>query len=264
MCVDFKNNSGFGEFILNKKEDNIMSNAKLNIHRAGTRGYADHGWLKTNHTFSFASYYNPQRVQFGALRVLNDDIVSPASGFGTHPHNNMEIISIPIEGAIEHRDSAGNTVVIGPGEVQVMSAGRGVTHSEHNHSKDGPVNFLQIWILPNEQNVSPKYHQKKFEGDKMQNNWLTLVHPKGKGEEGLWIYQDAWLSMSNLEQGVSLKYGLHSRQNGVYFFVVDGEIEINGEKLNKRDGVEVTLAGDVEVTAIDKSKILSIEVPIMN
>lgn len=167
---------------------------KIIVHKAGSRGFADHGWLKSNHTFSFANYYNPERIRFGTLRVLNDDIIEGGSGFGEHPHDNMEIISIPVYGALEHKDSMGNKKVIHDNEVQVMSAGRGVYHSEYNHSKSDDANFLQVWIFPKEKDIDPGYAQREFNENDLKNNLRLLVSPD-KNTDTLWINQDAYISM---------------------------------------------------------------------
>lgn len=230
------------------------------VHRAESRGYADHGWLITRHTFSFAGYYDPERVRFGLLRVLNDDIIMGGSGFGTHPHDNMEIISIPIYGALEHRDSMGSVSVIRDNEVQVMSAGSGVTHSEYNHSKTEKANFLQLWIFPEIRNAEPGYDQKAFEDNKFEGKFGCIVSPDGT-EGSLRINQQAWLSVGVFEAGRHVSYNLRKKENGLYVFVIHGSVEAGGELLNERDGMGVWETGEVNLTVKDTAKILLIEVP---
>lgn len=237
-----------------------MSEKKHIIHRADSRGHANHGWLDTYHTFSFANYFDPQRVHFGMLRVLNDDYVDPGKGFGTHPHDNMEIISIPLEGDLEHRDSMGNVAVIRKGEIQVMSAGTGITHSEFNKNDDRQVNFLQIWIFPREQYLEPRYDQIKLDEAKMHNAFQQIVSPE-PGGEGAWISQDAWLSLGVIEQGTRVEYELKRAEDGVYVFVINGEAEVDGEMLGRRDGMGISGTGNFSVTAKKDSEILLIEVP---
>ena len=229
------------------------------IHKANTRGFANHGWLKSNHTFSFASYQNPERMNFGMLRVLNDDIVQPKMGFGTHPHRNMEIISIPISGALSHKDSMDNKRAIEVGEVQVMSAGTGLTHSEFNDSKTNEVNFLQLWIIPEKQEVTPYYNQKFFEESGRKNQFQTLVSPKDKLVEGsLPIHQQGYISMIDLDKDFEAEYQL---KNGAYFFLIEGEVEIANEILEHRDGLGILDAEKVIVKASKNSKLLVIDVP---
>ncbi|GAA4851843.1 pirin family protein [Algivirga pacifica] len=233
---------------------------KTVLHKAETRGVANHGWLHSNHTFSFANYYNPERIHFGMLRVLNDDQVAAGKGFGTHPHDNMEIISIPLEGDLEHQDSMGNKTVIKQGDIQVMSAGTGVHHSEYNKNADKDVKFLQIWVFPNKKGVEPRYDQITLDTDKMHNNLQQVLSPT-PNDEGVWIHQNAWFSMGNLEQGVSQKYQLHGKDQGVYAFVLEGDVTINGQSLNKRDGLGIWDIDELEVTADSNAKILLMEVP---
>ena len=248
------------------------------IHRAETRGHADHGWLDTHHTFSFARYYNPQRVNFGRLRVLNDDTVAPGMGFGTHPHDNMEIISIPLEGDLEHRDSMGNISVIRKGEVQVMSAGTGITHSEYNKNTDRPVKFLQIWVIPNKANVSPRYDQITIGTEESHNRFRQIISPS-PNDEGAWIHQDAWFSISNMDKGISLDYKPKAKGNGVYLFVIEGSVTVsstsaaNGsrnktgdaekesETLDRRDGIGIWDTDTVTVTADSDAEVLIMDVP---
>ncbi|PWG06299.1 pirin family protein [Polaribacter aquimarinus] len=232
---------------------------KKTIHKADTRGYANHGWLKSHHTFSFASYQNQERMNFGMLRVLNDDVVQPKMGFGTHPHRNMEIISIPISGVLSHKDSMDNKRAIEVGEVQVMSAGTGLTHSEFNDSKTDEVNFLQLWIIPEQQEVEPYYNQKFFEEEGRKNRFQTLVSPKTNQVEGsLPIHQQGYISMIDLEEKKEVVYHL---KNGAYFFLIDGKVEVADETLQKRDAVGISETKSVTVKAKSKSKLLVIDVP---
>lgn len=230
-------------------------------HNANTRGTANFGWLLSKHTFSFGRYYNPERIHFGALRVLNDDIVEPGMGFGTHPHDNMEIVSIPLEGDLEHKDSTGNTEVIRQGDVQIMSAGYGLTHSEYNHSKTKRVNFLQIWVLPKKQDIEPRYQQITFDPARRKNQLQTVVAPDD--ESALWINQNAWFLLTDLDAGKSITYPLHQRGNGVYVFAINGEATVNGEKLGKRDAVGLLDTEQVELTADKDAQLLLIEVPMI-
>jgi redox-sensitive bicupin YhaK (pirin superfamily) len=235
---------------------------KTIIHKANTRGYADHGWLKSHHTFSFASYQNEERMDFGMLRVLNDDIVQPKMGFGTHPHHNMEIISIPLTGALSHKDSMDNKRSIEVGEVQVMSAGTGLTHSEFNDSKTDEVNFLQLWIIPEEMSVKPNYEQRSFPEEGKKNALQTVVAPKDKLEgNALPISQQAYIYRTHLDSNSSIDLNLKSNQNGLYIFVVDGKVEIGTKKLSKRDAIGVTEIDKVSIKATNESELVIIEVP---
>lgn len=231
---------------------------KTVIHKADSRGAADHGWLKAKHTFSFANYYDPSRIHFGVLRVLNDDWVAPTMGFGMHPHDNMEIITIPLEGALRHRDSMGNEGVIEKNEVQVMSAGTGVYHSEHNASSERPVSLLQIWVMPNAKNVEPRYMQKRFDAADRQNQWQTIVSPD---KSGLWIHQDTWFSLGDFSKENTITYTLNKASNGVYLFVIDGSIEVGGETLSKRDGMGINDVNEVTIKAFSDAQVLLMEVP---
>ncbi len=232
---------------------------KKTIHKADSRGLANHGWLKSYHTFSFASYQNPNRMNFGMLRVLNDDIVQPKMGFGTHPHRNMEIISIPISGALSHKDDMNNQRSIEVGEIQVMSSGTGVTHSEFNDSKTDAANFLQLWILPEKQEVTPYYNQKMFAAAGRKNKFQTLVSPKDKQVEGsLPINQQGYISMIDLEADFETEYEL---KNGAYFFLIDGEVSVADEVLESRDAIGIENAEKVKVKASKNSKLLIIDVP---
>jgi redox-sensitive bicupin YhaK (pirin superfamily) len=230
------------------------------IHRSNTRGYYDYGWLKTNHTFSFNEYYNPERMNFGMLRVLNDDFVAPGQGFGTHPHNDMEIVSIPLSGELAHKDSTETEDVIYPNAIQVMSAGTGILHSEYNHSEKNETNFLQLWIFPDKKGHKPRYDQKSFDPDEKKNKILNIVSPQ-KNSGNLWLNQDAYLSMTDLDKNKSVNYKIHSKVNGVYLFVIDGKISVVDEKLSKRDGMGVSDTEELILKAEINSQVLIIEVP---
>jgi redox-sensitive bicupin YhaK (pirin superfamily) len=235
---------------------------KKTIHKANTRGFADFGWLHSHHTFSFSSYYNPNRMQFGALRVLNDDIVQPAMGFGAHGHENMEIVSIPIIGELAHKDSMGTAKVIYPGEVQIMSAGTGLRHSEFNNSETNIVNFLQIWVLPKERGIKPRYDQKEFLVSDRMNIFQTVVSPE-KDSNALWINQDSYFSLANLEKGKSIDYKINLEGNGAYLFLIDGSVLVDGETFEKRDGVGIAETDSFSITANENAEILLIEVPMI-
>lgn len=230
------------------------------IHKAETRGQANHGWLNSHHTFSFANYHNPERMNFGVLRVLNDDRVQGGQGFGKHPHKNMEIISIPLEGDLEHNDSMGNVTVIKEGEVQVMSAGTGITHSEYNKNKDKEVKFLQIWVVPNTKNVPPRYDQISIRDIEKENTFYQILSPN-KSDQGVWIHQDAWFHLGSFKKGVSDQYNIQKTGNGIYAFILDGAVEINGESLSKRDGIGVWNTASVTVKAEENARVLLMEVP---
>jgi redox-sensitive bicupin YhaK (pirin superfamily) len=230
------------------------------IHKAETRGNANFGWLNSYHTFSFGHYFDPARTHFGALRVLNDDTVSQGMGFGTHPHDNMEIISIPLEGDLEHQDSMGNKTVIRNGDIQIMSAGTGVSHSEYNKNKDQQVKFLQIWVFPNKRNVTPRYDQISLNAEDRHNKLQQIVSPN-PDDDGVWIHQDAWFHLGKFESGVSSEYTIKKEGNGVYVFILEGEVEINGELLLRRDGMGVSDASKLNITANTNAEILLMEVP---
>lgn len=232
------------------------------LHKASTRGHANHGWLDSYHTFSFAGYYDPQRIHFGALRVLNDDTVSGGMGFGTHPHDNMEIISIPTSGDLEHRDNMGNVQVIKQGDVQVMSAGTGIQHAEKNKNLDKPVKFFQIWVFPKEKNVKPRYDQKTFNETDKQNKLVTVVSPLGSQDGGVQIHQDAWFSLGKFSKDFTTTYQLKHKENGVYAFVIEGDVTINGEKLNRRDGLAISETPGLEIKADNDAELLLMEVPV--
>lgn len=234
---------------------------KLTVHKAGCRGHVDHGWLNTWHSFSFAGYYNPDRMHFGALRVLNDDTVQAGMGFGTHPHDNMEIISIVLSGELEHRDSMGNGSVITPGEVQVMSAGTGIRHSEFNHSSENDLSFLQIWVFPDKNNVTPRYGQTRFSDEEMSGKLRTVVSPDGS-DGSLWIHQQAWFSLGNFDAGAQLAYKLKKEGNVVYIFVISGETTVESETLGQRDAIGVSeIDSEIRITTQKPSKILVMEIP---
>ena len=230
-------------------------------HSAASRGHAHHGWLQSYHTFSFAAYFNPKRMHFGALRVLNDDTVAPGMGFGTHPHQNMEIISIPLEGDLEHKDSMNNTTVIRSGDVQVLSAGTGITHSEYNKNTDQAVKFLQIWVVPNQQEVAPRYDQITLKVADRQNKLQQILSPSAS-DDGVWIHQNAWFHQTQLQAGKELQYTLKEKEkNGVYAFVIDGSVTINGQSLSKRDGFGVWEVDALDIKAKDTTELLLMEVP---
>ncbi len=235
--------------------------ATSTIHKASDRGHANHGWLDAHHSFSFAGYYNPAAMNFGALRVLNDDVVAGGMGFGMHPHDNMEIITIPLKGALAHEDSMGNAETINAGDIQVMSAGTGVRHSEFNPNESEPVNLLQIWLFPNKENVQPRYGQMTLDTAAQHNRFAQVVSPDA-GDEGLWIHQNAWFHLGRLDAGTTTAYELKDPANGVYAFVIEGDVAINGEALNRRDGLSITGAPALEVKAGTDAYVLLMEVPV--
>lgn len=235
--------------------------AKSIIHLADSRGKADHGWLKSFHTFSFSSYHDADRVHFGALRVLNDDRVAGGQGFGEHPHNNMEIISIPLKGELRHQDSMGNKGVIRPGEIQVMSAGTGIYHTEYNNIPDEATEFLQIWVFPNKRDVEPRYDQIQLAYKQHPNRLQQILSPD-IGDEGAWIHQNAWFHMGVLEKGIDSTYALKdAANNGVYIFVIQGSITVEGQLLNKRDGYGMWDIEKFTLSALTDAEILLMEVP---
>lgn len=233
---------------------------KTVYHAADTRGNADHGWLKSRHTFSFAEYYNPERMHFGALRVINDDHVVGGMGFGTHPHNDMEIISIPLSGDLAHRDSMGNGSVIRSGDIQVMSAGTGVAHSEMNPNADQDVKFLQIWVFPREKNVAPRYQQIQYAGQAQPDAFQQILSPN-PDDEGVWIHQDAWFSLADFSDGMKQRYEVKRAGNGVYAFVISGRANIGGVELNERDGLGLWETDGFDVEALGGAKVLLMDVP---
>jgi len=234
--------------------------AQTILHKAETRGHANHGWLNSYHSFSFASYYNPDRMHFGALRVLNDDTVDAGKGFGTHPHDNMEIISIPLEGDLEHKDSMNNVAVIKNGDIQVMSAGTGIYHSEYNKDRDHRVKFLQIWVFPNKKNVEPRYDQVTLNAEDRHNKLQQILSPNPE-DEGVWIHQDAWFHLGQFDKGVSKDYQLKQKGNGVYVFVLSGDVKINDQQLNTRDGYGIWDTDSFSITAETDAEFLLMEVP---
>ena len=254
-----------GKAGLPNKEQNIMKTTvekvKTVIHKADTRGDANHGWLHSKHTFSFANYHNPERMHFGVLRVLNDDTVAESQGFGTHPHRDMEIISIPLEGDLKHEDNMGNKTIIKSGDIQVMSAGTGIMHSEYNANADEKVKFLQIWVFPNKKSVQPRYDQITLNPEDRTNKLQQVLSPNAE-DEGVWIHQNAWFHMTNLEKGNAVNYQLKDpKNNGVYAFVIDGDVTVNGEALNKRDGIGISNKASLDIKADSNAEVLLMEIP---
>jgi redox-sensitive bicupin YhaK (pirin superfamily) len=231
------------------------------IHRASERGSANHGWLKSQHSFSFANYYNPQRMGFGLLRVINDDVVDPGYGFPTHPHRDMEIVSVPLKGALKHEDTMGNRHVIQKGEVQVMSAGTGVAHSEYNNSEIEEVNFLQIWVIPKKMGIEPRYSQKMFSEEKRENKLQLVVSPDGR-EGSVEINQDAYFSLAKLSASQSLHYEKYKKENGLYLLVLEGSVQCLEEKLDKKDAMGILDFETLKITAESEAELLFIEVPL--
>lgn len=237
----------------------ILENTVL--HKANSRGHANHGWLDSHHSFSFANYYNPDRMHFGVLRVLNDDRVDAGMGFGTHPHDNMEIISIPLEGDLEHKDSMGNTAVIKKGDIQVMSAGTGIYHSEYNKNKDRLTKFLQIWVYPNKKNVTPRYDQIALNEADRHNNLQQILSPNAN-DEGVWIHQDAWFHLGKFDKDFTTDYKLKKSGNGIYAFVIKGDINIGNIQLNERDALGIWDTKEIRIAAnTQDAELLLIEVP---
>lgn len=236
----------------------IMENVIL--HKANTRGNANHGWLQSFHTFSFANYYNPERMNFGVLRVLNDDTVAAGMGFGTHPHQNMEIISIPLQGDLEHQDSMGNKTVIRNGDIQVMSAGTGVQHSEYNKNQDKEVKFLQIWVIPNKQSVTPRYDQITLKEEERHNKLQQILSPNQE-DAGVWIHQDAWFHLGKFDKDVTTDYNFKKQGNGLYVFVLKGDVTVNEQALNTRDGFGIWNTDKVTIKANSEAEFLLMEVP---
>jgi redox-sensitive bicupin YhaK (pirin superfamily) len=233
---------------------------KTIFHKASERGHADHGWLNAHHSFSFASYNDPSKVHFGLLRVLNDDIVAPGMGFGMHPHDNMEIVTIPLSGTLEHKDSMGNIGVIRPNEIQAMSAGSGLMHSEYNHSKTEPINLLQIWVFPKERDIKPRYDQKIFSEEDKKGKFKTIVAPV-KNEDVMWINQDAYFSIGKFDSSVKEEYKIQHSGNGAYVFVIEGAAQIDGQKLGKRDAMGISETEKFNIDIEAGSEILIIDVP---
>ena len=244
----------------NHVPNNEIKTMNTVLHKANTRGSADHGWLKVNHTFSFANYHNPERMHFGVLRVFNDDSIAGGKGFNTHPHDNMEIITIPLEGDLEHKDSMGNGAIIKNGDVQVMSAGTGITHSEFNANKDKAVKVLQIWLFPSQKNVTPRYDQLSLSSIETKNSFYQLLSPN-KNDQGVWIHQNAWFSIGNFDTDKKLDYKLKSKSNGVYAFIIEGQAKIGKQLIDKRDGFGIWNTDKLNISASKGSKILLMEVP---
>lgn len=235
---------------------------KTILHKANSRGHTNLGWLDSYHTFSFGSYYNPERIHFGALRVLNDDCVAGGKGFDTHPHDNMEIISIPLSGELKHEDSTGNKTVIKQGEVQVMSAGTGIFHSEYNNLTETEVKFLQIWIISNRKNVAPRYGQISLAPIQKDNSFYQILSPD-QNDQGVWIYQEAWFHIGNFSQGTSVVYNLKREGNGLYIFMLDGEANVDGQYLEKKDGYGIWETDKVTISCPSNAGILLMEVPMI-
>jgi redox-sensitive bicupin YhaK (pirin superfamily) len=234
------------------------------LHKAETRGHFDHGWLNTYHTFSFSGYYHPDRENFGVLRVLNDDVVAAGRGFPSHSHEEMEIVSIPLSGELEHKDSTGSRSVIKTGEVQHMSAGTGIVHSEYNPSNDRAVNFLQIWVLPKKRRVEPAYHQKQFDPAGRSNTFLTVVAPEDEPHDGaLPVNQDAYFSLIRMDKEFHTQYQVKRKENGVYIFVLEGEVTVDERSLSRRDGLGVwdTAKVDIQAAAAADAELLLIDIP---
>ncbi|HEX8428233.1 pirin family protein [Hymenobacter sp.] len=230
------------------------------LHTADSRGHASHGWLNSHHSFSFAGYNNPQRMHFGVLRVLNDDTVAGGMGFGTHPHDNMEIISIPLSGTLEHKDSAGNHGIIQSGDVQVMSAGTGIAHSEKNHSKTEEVKFLQIWLFPNKRNVPSRYDQQTFRAEDRHNQFQQILSPN-PDDAGVWIHQDAWFHLADFDANFSAEYQVKRAGNGVYVFVLEGDATVAGQTLHRRDGFGIWNTDSFTIQANSNTRLLLMDVP---
>lgn len=241
----------------------LCTMTQILLHPASSRGYADHGWLQSHHSFSFAGYFNAERIRFGALRVLNDDKVAGGMGFGEHPHDNMEIVSIPLEGALEHRDSLGNRSVIRHGDIQAMSAGTGVRHSEYNHSPTKTVAFLQIWVFPDTRNMQPRYAQVTLDPHDRQNRLQQIVSPDPEAE-GVCIQQSAWFHMGNFEKDVETEYKLRKTGDGVYAFVIRGSFALEDATLGERDAAGITDTTSIRIKALtNDAEILLIEVPMI-
>lgn len=232
------------------------------IHKSNTRGNANHGWLNAYHSFSFASWYNAERVQFGALRVLNDDTIAAGMGFGTHPHDNMEIITIPLEGDLAHKDSMGNTSTIKTGDIQVMSAGTGIQHSEFNPNANLHTKLFQIWLFPKTRNVAPRYQQITLDKLEQKNNFAQILSPN-QDDEGVWIHQDAWFYLSNFDKDFSRKLALKKEGNGFYIMTINGEIEVNCEILQKRDAIGIWDTNEIEIKANSDAEFLVMEIPMV-
>lgn len=237
---------------------------KTILHKSEDRGHANHGWLNARHSFSFSSYHNPSKVHFGLLRVLNDDIIAGGTGFGRHPHDNMEIVTIPLEGSLKHQDSTGGNGLIRKGEVQIMSAGSGIFHSEFNASETESLNLFQIWVFPKERNIQPRYDQRMFEKEKRMNRFCTVVSPDkadAENDGALWINQDAFFTLGAFENSTETQYKLHRSNNGVYIMVVEGSVQIGEQQLNRRDALGVWETAEVNLKIAPGSELLLIEIP---
>ena len=232
------------------------------FHPSDSRGYANHGWLEARHSFSFASWYQPDRLHFGALRVLNDDIIQGGMGFGTHPHDNMEIVTIPLKGDLEHKDSMGNSAVIREGDIQVMSAGTGVQHSEYNNSPDKEINLFQLWLFPNKQNVKPRYDQLPIRSLHQKNKFFQILSPSAN-DQGVWIHQDAWMHILDADQGQSFDYVLQSPENGVYLIVIEGEVEVDNQTLFRRDAIGIWETDKLTIKTKTDAELLLVQVPML-
>lgn len=235
---------------------------KTVFHPSDSRGYANHGWLEARHSFSFASWYQPDRLHFGALRVLNDDIIQGGMGFGTHPHDNMEIVTIPLKGDLEHKDSMGNSAVIREGDIQVMSAGTGVQHSEYNNSPDKEINLFQLWLFPNKQNVKPRYDQLPIRSLHQKNEFFQILSPSAN-DQGVWIHQDAWMHILDADQDQSFDYVLQSPENGVYLIVIEGEVEVDNQTLYRRDAIGIWETDKLTIKTKTDAELLLVQVPML-
>ena len=235
---------------------------KTVFHPSDSRGYANHGWLEARHSFSFASWYQPDRLHFGALRVLNDDIIQGGMGFGTHPHDNMEIVTIPLKGDLEHKDSMGNSAVIREGDIQVMSAGTGVQHSEYNNSPDKEINLFQLWLFPNKQNVKPRYDQLPIRSLHQKNEFFQILSPSAN-DQGVWIHQDAWMHILDADQDQSFDYVLQSPENGVYLIVIEGEVEVDNQTLFRRDAIGIWETDKFTIKTKTDAELLLVQVPML-
>jgi redox-sensitive bicupin YhaK (pirin superfamily) len=233
---------------------------KTVFHTSDSRGHANHGWLDARHSFSFAGWFNPERIQFGALRVLNDDIIQGGMGFGTHPHDNMEIVTIPLKGDLEHKDSMGNSAVIREGDIQVMSAGTGVYHSEYNKNPDKEINLFQLWIFPNQRDVEPRYDQIPIRTFHQKNAFFQILSPVAE-DQGVWIHQNAWMHMLDADAQTSHTYTIKKPGNGVYVMVIEGQIAWNDQVLNRRDAMGVWDTNDFEIQVLEDAQVLLVDVP---
>jgi len=235
---------------------------KTIFYPAGERGHADFGWLNAHHSFSFGQWYNPEKMNFGALRVLNDDLIAGGAGFPTHPHDNMEIVTIPLSGAIAHKDSTGGNGIINAGDVQILNAGTGVRHSEYNASATETLNLLQLWVFPKQQNIKPRYEQKSFKTGDRKNKWQVVVSPNEK-DGGLWINQDAIFALTDLQAGNDIRYEKSFPNNSVYFFLIEGVVKIGDQVLEKKDALAISEADGIKISATSDAKLLCIEIPML-